>query len=403
MSPRRPARAAHAPVVVGADVEPGRGHPIADVLVAPGVLAQPVDEQDAGPRRSGPGATGLDAVGRPVPGQQDRAIPRWSRAPRSMSRCEPTRTGAWRHVRYDADMGVADGWVEIGDRFFVRRYAFYDQNIGLVLGDGAALVIDTRSTYGQAREIVEHVREVTRDPVTIVVDTHGHFDHAFGNAHLPAVPRSGARPAACRSWSGPASGARRPSRADEPELADELAEVVIDPPDRTFDEAATIEVGGRAGRAALPGSRPHRSRRGHHRARAPTSCGRATSSSTATCPFFGDGYPLDWVATAAALADSWIRSDGVIVPGHGDHAGRAFADAQAASFAALAAVARRVHAGELDLEAALADAPVPGAPAGARARRRSSGRSPSSAGRSPDRPTRRRQSSRTKVMSMFTR
>ena len=79
-------------------------------------------------------------------------------------------------------MGVADGWVEIGDRFFVRRYAFYDQNIGLVLGDGAALVIDTRSTYGQAREVVEHVREITRDPVTTVVDTHGHFDHAFGNA-----------------------------------------------------------------------------------------------------------------------------------------------------------------------------------------------------------------------------
>ena len=34
---------------------------------------------------------------------------------------------------------------EIGDRVFVRRYAFYDQNIGVVLGDGEALVIDTRS------------------------------------------------------------------------------------------------------------------------------------------------------------------------------------------------------------------------------------------------------------------
>ena len=26
------------------------------------------------------------------------------------------------------------GWTEIGDRVFVRRYAFYDQNIGVVLG-----------------------------------------------------------------------------------------------------------------------------------------------------------------------------------------------------------------------------------------------------------------------------
>ena len=43
-------------------------------------------------------------------------------------------------------------WTEIGDRMFVRRYAFYDQNIGVVLGDGAALVIDTRSTHVQGRE-----------------------------------------------------------------------------------------------------------------------------------------------------------------------------------------------------------------------------------------------------------
>ena len=37
-------------------------------------------------------------------------------------------------------MGVEDGWVELGDRVFVRRYEFYDQNIGVILGDGEALV-----------------------------------------------------------------------------------------------------------------------------------------------------------------------------------------------------------------------------------------------------------------------
>ena len=58
-------------------------------------------------------------------------------------------------------MGVDDGWVEIGDRVFVRRYAFYDQNIGVVLGDGEALVIDTRSTHEQAREILADLRELT--------------------------------------------------------------------------------------------------------------------------------------------------------------------------------------------------------------------------------------------------
>ena len=56
--------------------------------------------------------------------------------------------------RYHAPMGVEDGWVELGDRFFVRRYAFYDQNIGLILGDGEALVIDT----------AVHARAGARDP-----------------------------------------------------------------------------------------------------------------------------------------------------------------------------------------------------------------------------------------------
>ena len=44
-------------------------------------------------------------------------------------------------------------WTEIGDRVFVRRYAFYDQNIGVILGDDGVLVIDTRVSLRQAREI----------------------------------------------------------------------------------------------------------------------------------------------------------------------------------------------------------------------------------------------------------
>src|SRR4029078_135785 len=141
-------------------------------------------------------------------------------------------------------MGVTDGWVEIGDRVFVRRYAFYDQNIGVVLGRGAALVIDTRSTYGQAREILADLRSLTSDPVTVVVDTHGHFDHAFGNAIF--------RPATiwaqevCVAFMRRTGEARKATIAAEtPELAGQLDEVVIDPPDQTFTTDTTVEVGWR--------------------------------------------------------------------------------------------------------------------------------------------------------------
>ena len=60
-------------------------------------------------------------------------------------------------------------WLEVGDRVFTIRYRFYDQQIGLILGQGAALVVDTRSTHRQAREILDDVRRLTGDPVSAVV------------------------------------------------------------------------------------------------------------------------------------------------------------------------------------------------------------------------------------------
>jgi glyoxylase-like metal-dependent hydrolase (beta-lactamase superfamily II) len=76
-------------------------------------------------------------------------------------------------------------------------------------------------------------------------------------------------------------------------------------------------------------------------------------------PFFGDGYPLDWPETAHRVAELVV---GVVVPGHGDHAGRAFAEEQAASISGLAQLARRVHRGELSLEDALDQTPFPAFP-----------------------------------------
>ena len=79
-------------------------------------------------------------------------------------------------------------------------------------------------------------------------------------------------------------------------------------------------------------------------------------------PFAGDAYPLDWAETARALAVRVKKDGGVVVPGHGDHAGRAFADEQAASFQALADAATRVESGEITLDEAIATHPFPAFP-----------------------------------------
>ncbi|MGZ8438095.1 MAG: MBL fold metallo-hydrolase [Candidatus Limnocylindrales bacterium] len=248
-------------------------------------------------------------------------------------------------------------WTEIGDRVFVRRYPFYDQNIGVVLGSRAVLVVDTRSTHVQAREILADLHELTADPVTVVVNTHGHFDHAFGNRVF--------RPATiwghvdCPPFMLRTGGVRRARiAADEPSIAADLMEVELDPPDRVFAETATIEVGARRVDLRYLG----RGHTDHDIVIAVPDANVVFAGDLiegGAVPFFNDGYPLDWPETAFRLVEL-VR--GTVVPGHGDHAGPAFASQQAGAFQAIAELGRRIHRGELEIDDALELTPFPELP-----------------------------------------
>lgn len=255
---------------------------------------------------------------------------------------------------YHAAMGV---WVEIGDGVFVRRYAFYDQNIGVILSGDDVLVVDTRSTYGQAREILADLRELTGNPVTVVVDTHGHFDHAFGNRLFRPAPIWGhERCVTFMERTGEARKAR--IAADEPELADGLMEVVVDPPDRTFAETAYLDLTGRRIELRYLG----RGHTDHDIVVGVPDAGVLFAGDlveNGAVPFFGDSYPLDWAETASRVAE---LSHGVVIPGHGDHGDRRFVEDHVGSFSVLANLARRVVAGEMTLDEAIAGHPFPNYP-----------------------------------------
>jgi glyoxylase-like metal-dependent hydrolase (beta-lactamase superfamily II) len=250
------------------------------------------------------------------------------------------------------------GWVEIGDRVFVRRYASFDQNIGAVLGRGGVMVIDTRSTHVQAREILADLRELTSVPVSVVVDTHGHFDHVYGNHVFRPAPIWGHE--RCVTFIERTGEQRRATiAATEPEIAADIPEVVIDPPDRTFSETAFVDVGDRRVELRFLG----RGHTDHDIVIRVADAGVLFAGDlveNGAVPWFGDGYPLDWPETAFRVAELTV---GVVVPGHGDHAGRAFADAQAAAILALADLARHVQAGRLTLDEAVAATPFPAHPA----------------------------------------
>jgi glyoxylase-like metal-dependent hydrolase (beta-lactamase superfamily II) len=255
---------------------------------------------------------------------------------------------------------MASPLTEIGDRVFVRRYKFYDQNIVVVLDHDEALLIDTRSTYPQAREIVDDLRSIGGPRVSVVVNTHGHYDHVFGNRVFRPAPIWGHE--RCVTMIERVGEAHRAAISVEiPALAAELGEVELDPPDQTFADRATVEIGGRQVELAYLG-------RGHTDNDVVIRVGDADVVcagdllENGAAPYFGDGYPMDWPATVGALLDL-VGERTVVVPGHGAHAGRAFVETSLGSFRSIAALARRVDGGELDLEAAIAAAPYPAAAA----------------------------------------
>ena len=243
-------------------------------------------------------------------------------------------------------------WIEIADRVFTRRYRFFDQQIGVILGGRDVLVIDTRISEVQGREIRDDLRELTRDPVSIVVNTHWHHDHAFGNhVFRPATSWGHERcPIGLERY-----GERMRAAVSEhiPEIAADVAAVTIDPPERVFAEHAAIEVGERRVDLRYLG-------RGHTDADIVVEVPdtgvvfAGDLIENGATPSFGDSYPLDWPETVSRLAE---RVRGSVVPGHGEVADRAFVDGQLAAFLEIARLAREIHTGRISLDDAVAASP----------------------------------------------
>ena len=71
-------------------------------------------------------------------------------------------------------------------------------------------------------------------------------------------------------------------------------------------------------------------------------------------PSFGDSFPLDWPATVERLLP---LASGAVVPGHGKVGDRAFIASQLDAFRGLADLARRIAAGSLTIDDAIAASP----------------------------------------------
>lgn len=302
----------------------------------------------------------------------------------------------------------------------VRRYAELDLSVGLVMGDGGCLVVDTRGDERQGAELLAEVRRITRDPWTVAI-THSHFDHSFGTRSFlgrPVWAHEG-----CRADLVENGGRARDEWAryyrdlGRPDIADDIAKTEIVPPDHLVTDRTRLVVGGRPIVLAHLG----RGHSGNDLVVHVPDAGVVFAGDlveNGAPPAYEDAYPLEWPATITRLLDlldgglgeaalsghgpgdatgpwngdttgsghgdtaglrhgdtsssspghgdtagsssgSGSGSGGTVVPGHGDPVGRAFVVAQHAEISALARLCEQVTAGLLSPSDAVRLSPYP--------------------------------------------
>ncbi len=243
--------------------------------------------------------------------------------------------------------------MELADGVLVRRYVELDLSVGLVIGDRGCVVVDTRSDPDQGAELRAAVREITRQPCTVVL-THAHFDHCLGTAaFLPAPvwahPRC--RDDLARGGAAQHAEALAWSRAQRMPHDPVMVAPVV--PDHLVTGQVEVDLGDRRVLLFHPGQ----GHTDHDIAVWSADSGVLFAGDLVeqgADPDFTDAYPLDWPTAVTKLLRLGPR---IVVPGHGDPVGAEFVTAQRDDLTALADLCHAVLDGDLDGPGALSTSP----------------------------------------------
>lgn len=235
-------------------------------------------------------------------------------------------------------------FVEVADRCWVARHAWFDVNVSVVGGEGGLLVVDTHASERAAEQVAALVRALPGE-VVAVVNTHEHFDHTFGNGVLSrgGVPVYAHETAAERTV--PAGERIQRLYDDEPDdpHREEVQATRIVPATHTFSSARVVDLGDRYVELVHPG-------RGHTGGDAVVRVADADvllagdlveeSAARSAVPGFGaDCYPMEWPATLDLLL-GLVGPATVVVPGHGVPVGRDFVEEQRSAIGVVAETIR---------------------------------------------------------------
>lgn len=211
-------------------------------------------------------------------------------------------------------------------------------NAGIIVGDDGVLVIDSLRLPSFARDLRADVRKITDKPIRYLVDTHGHWDHAFGNEEFTDAIIVGH--VNCRreleelgeEW-------KQGVIARGTEWSEEMKTVRITPPTLTFDQRLELHFGDRRIDLVYLG-RAHTS--GDIFINLPDDGLLFTGDvvQDGGVPYMIDGYMADWIETDTRILDLPFDR---FVSGHGPIGSRLALEEARDFIAALVTTAQAAH------------------------------------------------------------
>lgn len=180
-------------------------------------------------------------------------------------------------------------------------------NVGLVVGEHSALLVDTGSSPEQGQRIRAAVRAVTELPLVAVVVTHAHYDHWFGLGAFGDITSIGHE-----TLAGQVESAETLARLESLGLS--RGDLAL--PTRSLSLVAAIDLGGR--RAEIVHLGPAHSEGDLIVVVSESGVVFAGDLVEQPVPVFGeDSSPAQWPAALDAMV-GLLRPETKIVPGHGE-------------------------------------------------------------------------------------
>lgn len=196
-------------------------------------------------------------------------------------------------------------------------------NAGLVVGDGASLLVDTLFDLGLTRRMLgEFAGFTAAAPISTVVNTHANGDHCYGNAAVAASAQIVASVATAHEMTEVPPAMMAALNAAPGEVGDlfrsffgafDFAGIELRLPDRTFEHRLEVDVGGRVVELIEVGP-------AHTRGDTVVYVPDAATVYTGDILFIG-GTPIVWAGPLSnwvAACDMMLAMDiDTVVPGHG--------------------------------------------------------------------------------------